>query len=138
VNRGSDVPKAHNTFSFYFNQLQNQIGRIVSQESAVGFYSMSRKPAVLLLSRPSSHENHLNRQKTKEKKLPCKWHSSYVPPDKIEGVEKNKGNPGSAPGFFMPETETRRKLFIFLLIAISILESNLCMRKLTSRWFHRL
>jgi hypothetical protein len=30
-------PKAHNFFPFYFNQLQNQLERIVSQESAVGF-----------------------------------------------------------------------------------------------------
>jgi hypothetical protein len=37
-------PKAHIISPFCFNQLQNQIGRIVSQESAVGFSSLSREP----------------------------------------------------------------------------------------------
>jgi hypothetical protein len=45
---------------------------------------------------------------------------------------------GSVPGLFMSEAETRRNPFIFLLIGISSLESNLCRRKVTSLWFKRL
>jgi hypothetical protein len=44
------------------------------------------------VSRPSAHQNRLNQQKTKEKKLSRKWHSSYAPHDKIEGVEIKKAN----------------------------------------------
>jgi hypothetical protein len=95
-------------------------------------------PQQIRVSSPSILQNHLNQQKTKEKKSPRKWHSSYAPPDKIEIVEKNKGNPGSAPGFFMPETEARRKPFIFLLIAVNSLQSMHCALKLTSRCFQRL
>jgi hypothetical protein len=31
------------------------------------------------VSSPSTHQNRLNQQKTKEKKLSPKWHSSYAP-----------------------------------------------------------
>ena len=44
------------------------------------------------MSSPSILQNHLNQQKTKEKKSPRKWHSSYAPPDKIEGVEIKKAS----------------------------------------------
>jgi hypothetical protein len=35
------------------------------------------------MSSPSTLQNHLNQQKTKEKKLPSKWQSSYAPLDTI-------------------------------------------------------
>jgi hypothetical protein len=53
------------------------------------------------MSTPSARQNPLNRQKTQEKELPCKWHSSYAPTDKIEDVEIKKArSPASTLGFF--------------------------------------
>src|SRR5208283_1510651 len=89
------------------------------------------------VSSPSTHQNRLNHQKTKKKKLSPKWHSSYVPSCKIE-VGKKQGKPRQRAGVFMSETESRRKPFIFLFIAINSLESNLCTLKLTSLCFQRL
>jgi hypothetical protein len=57
------------------------------------------------VSSPSTLQNPLNQQKTKEKKLLSKWHSSYVPPDKIEAVEKTRETPAARRGFSCPKSK---------------------------------
>ena len=47
----------------------------------------------------STLQNRLNQQKTKEKKLPRNWHSSYAPSCKIEVVEKTRETPAARRGF---------------------------------------
>jgi hypothetical protein len=49
------------------------------------------------MSSPSTRQNQLNQQKTREIKLPRKWHSSYAPPDKIEDVEIKKTREARPP-----------------------------------------
>jgi hypothetical protein len=60
-------PKAHNIFPFNFNQLQNQLERIVSQESALGFPSLSREPRFSCCQdpRPSKISSTTRKQKRK-------------------------------------------------------------------------
>jgi hypothetical protein len=52
-------PKAHNISPFNFNQLQNQLERIVSQESALGFPSLSREPRFSCCQYPRTLQFHL-------------------------------------------------------------------------------
>jgi hypothetical protein len=51
------------------------------------------------VSSPSTHQNRLNQQKTKEKNISSKWHTSYAPPDKIEAGKK-QGKPRQRAGVF--------------------------------------
>jgi hypothetical protein len=56
-------------------------------------------PRKLAMSSPSTLQNLLNQQKTKEKKLSRNWHSSYAPSCKIEAVEKTRETPAARRGF---------------------------------------
>jgi hypothetical protein len=51
------------------------------------------------MSTPSSRRNSLIHYKSKEKKLPRKWHVSYAPPDKMEVVEMRENRPASRAVF---------------------------------------
>jgi hypothetical protein len=55
------------------------------------------------MSSPSTLQNLLNKQKTKEKNISRKWHSSYAPSDKIEIVEKTRETPAARRGFSCPK-----------------------------------
>jgi hypothetical protein len=57
----------------------------------------SQKPQQIRVSSPSTHQDRVNRHKTKEKKLSRNWHSSYVPSRIIKAVENKQTRPTAGP-----------------------------------------
>jgi hypothetical protein len=72
------------------------------------------------VSSPSTHANQLNQQKTNEKGLSPKWHSSYAPLATINIWIKD---PSSLGNFDCAETDFRRPLAPLFLNRISRTES---------------
>jgi hypothetical protein len=58
------------------------------------------------VSSPSTHQNLLNQQKTKEKKLSRKWHSSYAQTHIIKAVENKQTRPTSRAFAFNAPPQT--------------------------------
>ena len=65
-----------------------------------------QKPQQIPLSSPSTRQNHLNQQKTKEKNLSSKWHTSYVQRHTIKAVGNKETRPISRAFAFNAPSQT--------------------------------
>jgi hypothetical protein len=83
-------PKAHNIFPFNFNQLQNQLERIVSQESALGFPSLSREPRFSCCQNPPIKYFYAPRSSQDEKMGCVQFSTIRGPQHQGDGTEMNQ------------------------------------------------